>query len=523
MAEKELFNQGLVSTLDNNYRFAASKPGLEGAVNITKANLFSQIYDELIADISGGETGYIATKTYSCIPVDPQPDADHTYIFLNNNYSQPVNYNIDSVPYSITTPQTIELDPKPTPPNDRIDIIAVDAGGVFIITGIESPTPVKPTLPSGKLELAEVAIPNAGDITVNQNIIYVAKTGNNSNSGRTFDDPISTLTKAVQLSAGISGCSIVCLDAGAYDDAITPTCDIFAPNAWLKGNLIISGARTIRADFKQIGYSTSAITITGNSICYLNAKIVITNISVDTGSYLYPQIDNFTGVLTCTGWILGRIYTKLYNNIYNYTNNRRAISTGHLLAAIPNSITVVTNTIELRCIAAVPGFTEGTIIICQFTGATTIINNTSDTSGLKILLQSGANYTTGASDVIVFLCTQSGGVTKYKEINGVSASSGSSGTSSPVAEYITEWTLLTLWQTGDTGYAAYKSGLVRIRKETYVTDGTKFVESRFDWDSSGICIKVEIKDDVAGIWKQHDYSGGITSPPTITTITNWSI
>lgn len=93
---------------------------------------------------------------------------------------------------------------------------------------------------------------------------------------------------------------------------------------------------------------------------------------------------------------------------------------------------------------------------------------------------------------------------------------------SQASELLTNWTLKTLWQSGDTGYAAYKNGFIRIMKYTYITDATKFYEEHYDYDSSGTVITIQKKDDVAGVWKQEDYStNGIANPPTITTITAW--
>jgi hypothetical protein len=66
---------------------------------------------------------------------------------------------------------------------------------------------------------------------------------------------------------------------------------------------------------------------------------------------------------------------------------------------------------------------------------------------------------------------------------------------------------------------------IKILKQKYVDDPTKFYEQRFEY-TSGVASKIEIKDDMNSKWVSHTniYDGnGQLQAPTITTITAWTI
>ena len=68
-------------------------------------------------------------------------------------------------------------------------------------------------------------------------------------------------------------------------------------------------------------------------------------------------------------------------------------------------------------------------------------------------------------------------------------------------------------------------GTVKIIKQAYVSDPTKYFEQRFEY-TNGLATKIEIKDDIAGTWVRHTniYDGnGQLQKPTIATITAWTI
>jgi len=66
---------------------------------------------------------------------------------------------------------------------------------------------------------------------------------------------------------------------------------------------------------------------------------------------------------------------------------------------------------------------------------------------------------------------------------------------------------------------------IKILKQQYVDDATKYYEQRFEY-TNGIVTKIEIKDDLADKWVSHtdiyDANGHLQAP-TIADITAWSI
>lgn len=71
----------------------------------------------------------------------------------------------------------------------------------------------------------------------------------------------------------------------------------------------------------------------------------------------------------------------------------------------------------------------------------------------------------------------------------------------------------------------YADGSVKIMKQQYVDDPTKFYEERFEY-ANGLVTKIEIKDDLANKWVRHTniYDGnGQLQTPTIADITAWTI
>lgn len=71
----------------------------------------------------------------------------------------------------------------------------------------------------------------------------------------------------------------------------------------------------------------------------------------------------------------------------------------------------------------------------------------------------------------------------------------------------------------------YPDDSVKIMKQQYVDDPTKFYEQRFEY-TNGIASKIEIKDDISDIWlrKTDLYNAaGQLQKPTIATIEIWTI
>lgn len=68
-------------------------------------------------------------------------------------------------------------------------------------------------------------------------------------------------------------------------------------------------------------------------------------------------------------------------------------------------------------------------------------------------------------------------------------------------------------------------GSLKILKQAYVSDPTKYFEQRFEY-TAGLASKIEIKDDIAGKWVRqtniYDANGQL-QVPTITDITEWTI
>lgn len=68
-------------------------------------------------------------------------------------------------------------------------------------------------------------------------------------------------------------------------------------------------------------------------------------------------------------------------------------------------------------------------------------------------------------------------------------------------------------------------GSLKIIKQVYVSDPTKYYEQRFEY-TNGLASKIEIKDDIAGKWVRqtniYDANGQL-QVPTITDIIEWTI
>lgn len=79
--------------------------------------------------------------------------------------------------------------------------------------------------------------------------------------------------------------------------------------------------------------------------------------------------------------------------------------------------------------------------------------------------------------------------------------------------------VITVWASSD-----YRDGQIKTTKSEYYNETTLYYEQRFDWNEDFSVKRIEIKDDITGLWVQRNYTwtDGIPSVSE-STITAWTI
>ncbi len=78
---------------------------------------------------------------------------------------------------------------------------------------------------------------------------------------------------------------------------------------------------------------------------------------------------------------------------------------------------------------------------------------------------------------------------------------------------------ITVWATGD-----YRDNQVKKTIAAYYDNDTKHLEQRFDWNTDLSVSRIEIKDELTGVWVQRDYTWTAGIPAVSeTNITAWTI
>lgn len=79
--------------------------------------------------------------------------------------------------------------------------------------------------------------------------------------------------------------------------------------------------------------------------------------------------------------------------------------------------------------------------------------------------------------------------------------------------------VITVWASSD-----YRDGQIKTTKAEYYNETTRYYEQRFDWNEDFSVKRIEIKDDITGLWVQRNYTwtDGIPSVSE-STITAWTI
>lgn len=87
------------------------------------------------------------------------------------------------------------------------------------------------------------------------------------------------------------------------------------------------------------------------------------------------------------------------------------------------------------------------------------------------------------------------------------------------APIITKHPIITVWASGD-----YRDGEIKTSKSEFYQDSDLYCEQRFDWNADFSVSKIEIKDDITGLWVQRVYTWTSGIPTVVeTNITAWTI
>lgn len=163
--------------------------------------------------------------------------------------------------------------------------LALDKKGFLVSEGDGTPsnTPVyKVIYPNGSTAIANSVLTLTLEASVaGTNIFYVAKHGNDSNSGLTRN--LAKLTFQAAITAAAAGDVVICLDGGTYVENLTGKSgvDIFAPNA------ILTGAHTMTTtndwNFEKLIVLTDTIGVTMNTSGE-EAHLQIDHMDIDASS-----------------------------------------------------------------------------------------------------------------------------------------------------------------------------------------------------------------------------------------------
>jgi hypothetical protein len=79
--------------------------------------------------------------------------------------------------------------------------------------------------------------------------------------------------------------------------------------------------------------------------------------------------------------------------------------------------------------------------------------------------------------------------------------------------------VITVWASSD-----YRDGQIKTTKAEYYNETTLYYEQHFDWNEDFSVKRIEIKDDITGLWVQRNYTwtDGIPSVSE-SVITVWTI
>lgn len=127
-----------------------------------------------------------------------------------------------------------------------------------------------------------------------ENVIYVAKGGADTNSGKNIETPKLTFGAAITAAAAETPSptkkyAIVCLDDGIYAENITMGAfvDFYAPNAKIEGTVGIVGGSHFTLRELAVAGATTGITFTGTSTVYIDIDTII---AVSTGVVLNTNV-----------------------------------------------------------------------------------------------------------------------------------------------------------------------------------------------------------------------------------------
>jgi hypothetical protein len=245
--------------------------------------------------------------------------------FANNvMYAQNVRFDGASHPGQITSDGQLLIGSSVSP-NIQVGNLTSSDGSIVITNG------------HGTINLS--ASPEA---VSQKQIFYVAKSGNNSNTGTSINQAVLTFGQAITLATAQTPSAtnqyvVYCCDDGVYTENITGLeyVDIFAPNASIVGTLTLTDYEYVK--FKTLTYSGSGYAITKSSgTTYLDLEIDTITLGTSTnGLSCSSGFTNFTWkqLYVVNGYGIGN-YTGGETHIHLKGGDIYVSGTGYALTCV---------------------------------------------------------------------------------------------------------------------------------------------------------------------------------------------